>query len=817
MMAEWATIEHKTGVQPPPLPPPIDLAETVRAATHPTSGASWLGRTAFALDNSPITPPLQLRDRGCKTQNAAFPGLTRADVAELVELLSSGPDVLGCDLSGDYLGDDAVCTLIEALSNCKRLTSLWLAHNDIGPRVVAHLAKHMMREFPARVPPEEDPFILTAKAVAGLRSELELLPADALRQRAVAMGVDQAVLENAIDEARQEAMEKAKVEAAKAAAAEEEEAAAAALAEDSFERELRLRRRNPPVGEEEEPVAQELGPAHKALIDEMVRPGAMVSQSLANGSAEHGGVVDGATGTAHASVARSLAQMPRLRPFGLRVLALSNNRIGDVGARRLAAIMTRPHCQLVSVHLAGNDISDIGAEDLAKAIATEDTQLVNLNLAGNFITNMGAKKIADALDLNRSIATLALERNPIVRAVDADEKRAELKSFSPSSFCLKSARKTAARSFVYTYTLMNQEKADPQLHRVRLHCQCSNGAGSYTESTAVISRNDYLLTQLMELNGVGGSSGETKTSLDARGLVKLGVPASYERPSEHMTPLGLLWSEDHCLLARIAFRLSLCPGHLKGREAAAATPRAELWSQQLEAALYPPSRTSAKSLYQRAVTLVQIDLVRKDGRSNSDLMAAYDALKRCLAMLDKEEAEGGAEAQARAQALNAAAVVEESERPTTRGSDRPMSRESSRPTSRASSRSGHRASPVPSVSGEGARSSGTNKAQQYVEKLKQTTHAAALVAGYDGVHRHEVQVLLEGVEVELALPVEARFGRHHGDICLKQEKWEQAHKAYTSALEHGHTKEVCALQHNDLIVEFKFTNKFICLAVLGSY
>ena len=63
MMAEWATIEHQTGVAPPPLPPPIDLSEIVSKAVQEGSGVSRLGTTAFALDNSSVTPALQLRAR----------------------------------------------------------------------------------------------------------------------------------------------------------------------------------------------------------------------------------------------------------------------------------------------------------------------------------------------------------------------------------------------------------------------------------------------------------------------------------------------------------------------------------------------------------------------------------------------------------------------------------------------------------------------------------------------------------------------------------------------------------------------------------
>lgn len=83
-----------------------------------------------------------------------------------------------------------------------------------------------------------------------------------------------------------------------------------------------------------------------------------------------------------------------------------------------------------------------------------------------------------------------------------------------------------------------------------------------------------------------------------------------------------------------------------------------------------------------------------------------------------------------------------------------------------------------------------SKREQYVMKLKQAASAAALIANYDGVHRHEVETVLLGVEAELALSVDARAGRHAGDKHFGAEQWEEAHNAYTSALTHGHSKQV---------------------------
>ena len=53
--------------------------------------------------------------------------------------------------------------------------------------------------------------------------------------------------------------------------------------------------------------------------------------------------------------------------------------------------------------------------------------------------------------------------------------------------------------------------------------------------------------------------------------------------------------------------------------------------------LVNPAPTSAKSLFQRATTLIQVDLKRADGRSNTDMEAARAALVRALEMIDAED------------------------------------------------------------------------------------------------------------------------------------------------------------------------------------
>lgn len=73
----------------------------------------------------------------------------------------------------------------------------------------------------------------------------------------------------------------------------------------------------------------------------------------------------------------------------------------------------------------------------------------------------------------------------------------------------------------------------------------------------------------------------------------------------------------------------------------------------------------------------------------------------------------------------------------------------------------------------------------HLERLQNAAATAAAVKAYDGVHRYEVERLLSGVEVELALTPEARAARHAGDRAYAEGDWEAAHKAYVAALGRG--------------------------------
>ena len=115
-----------------------------------------------------------------------------------MRVVSAGPDILGCDLSGDYLGEGTVAAMVAALGACPRLTSLWLAHNELGPGIVDHLAAYILRGFAARIPAEDNPLLVSALAVARLRAELQALPPAQLLARAVKDGAGSEALRSTV-------------------------------------------------------------------------------------------------------------------------------------------------------------------------------------------------------------------------------------------------------------------------------------------------------------------------------------------------------------------------------------------------------------------------------------------------------------------------------------------------------------------------------------------------------------------------------------------------------------------------------------------
>lgn len=93
---------------------------------------------------------------------------------------------------------------------------------------------------------------------------------------------------------------------------------------------------------------------------------------------------------------------------------LSGFRLGDVGARAVAAALMAPqNAALRELCLGGNDIGDEGAEAVAVALATQGVALRRLSLRDNRITDKGARALAAALARNSTLEEIDLWGNEL--------------------------------------------------------------------------------------------------------------------------------------------------------------------------------------------------------------------------------------------------------------------------------------------------------------------------------------------------------------------------------------------------------------------
>jgi Leucine-rich repeat (LRR) protein len=106
----------------------------------------------------------------------------------------------------------------------------------------------------------------------------------------------------------------------------------------------------------------------------------------------------------------------------LEALILSDNSIGDEGARALAKAL-RGAPTLVTLYLDGNSIGDEGARALAKALHSAPT-LETLYLDGNSIGDKGAHALAKALPNAPALHTLTLYKNSISAKAESELRRA---------------------------------------------------------------------------------------------------------------------------------------------------------------------------------------------------------------------------------------------------------------------------------------------------------------------------------------------------------------------------------------------------------
>lgn len=89
-----------------------------------------------------------------------------------------------------------------------------------------------------------------------------------------------------------------------------------------------------------------------------------------------------------------------------------DNRIGDKGAKSLAAALSSNRSNITRVSLFDNKIGDAGATAIATTLS-QNTSVYSLNLGGNNLSDAGAMAIAEGLRDNGNLRELLLWGNAI--------------------------------------------------------------------------------------------------------------------------------------------------------------------------------------------------------------------------------------------------------------------------------------------------------------------------------------------------------------------------------------------------------------------
>ncbi|XP_051750708.1 uncharacterized protein LOC127513157 isoform X2 [Ctenopharyngodon idella] len=85
-------------------------------------------------------------------------------------------------------------------------------------------------------------------------------------------------------------------------------------------------------------------------------------------------------------------------PLLLRVLNLSEHKLGDTRVKQLAALLENNHCKLSTLWLNNSNITEEGCSALASAFNLNPLNLKELDLSGNKLGNSGMKKICHLLE-----------------------------------------------------------------------------------------------------------------------------------------------------------------------------------------------------------------------------------------------------------------------------------------------------------------------------------------------------------------------------------------------------------------------------------
>uniref|UniRef100_A0A8C6SYL6 Uncharacterized protein n=1 Tax=Neogobius melanostomus TaxID=47308 RepID=A0A8C6SYL6_9GOBI len=82
------------------------------------------------------------------------------------------------------------------------------------------------------------------------------------------------------------------------------------------------------------------------------------------------------------------------KPFGLRVLDLSENPLKDEGVKRLCDSLQSKHCRLKTLSLKSCGLLDLSCRYLVSALKSNLT-LEELDLRDNYVTSVGVKELRD--------------------------------------------------------------------------------------------------------------------------------------------------------------------------------------------------------------------------------------------------------------------------------------------------------------------------------------------------------------------------------------------------------------------------------------
>uniref|UniRef100_A0A673FPH7 NACHT LRR and PYD domain-containing protein n=1 Tax=Sinocyclocheilus rhinocerous TaxID=307959 RepID=A0A673FPH7_9TELE len=94
----------------------------------------------------------------------------------------------------------------------------------------------------------------------------------------------------------------------------------------------------------------------------------------------------------------ALASALRSNPSHLRHLDLTQNKLGDLGVKRLCAGLEDPHCKLEILWLSYCGLTDEGCAALASALRSNPSHLRQLDLSVNKLGDSGVKLISDLKD-----------------------------------------------------------------------------------------------------------------------------------------------------------------------------------------------------------------------------------------------------------------------------------------------------------------------------------------------------------------------------------------------------------------------------------